>query len=65
MEYRIKDGWKLNPNSKIVQGITKMIENNEGLCPCIHQGYVKDLHCPCTDYIEEDKCCCSLYIKAE
>ena len=63
MQYHIKEGWKLNPNEKIVNGITKMIEFNNGECPCIHQGEVEDLTCPCSDYIKNDNCCCHLYIK--
>ena len=61
-----KLGWELNPNRKVVEGILKQIERNEGLCPCVHdtpdyEG--KDLHCPCTDYVLHDKCCCTLYIQ--
>ena len=63
MEYLIKEGWQLNPNEKIVKSITKAIKRNEGLCPCVHSNIVRDLHCPCSDYREEDKCCCQLYIK--
>lgn len=40
-----------------------MLERNEGLCPCVHEHEVKDLHCPCTDYLENNICCCKLYIK--
>ena len=40
-----------------------MIERNEGLCPCVHPEPCEDLHCPCTDYLENDKCCCKLYVK--
>lgn len=30
MKYLIKEGWKLNPNEKLVKGITKAIERNNG-----------------------------------
>ena len=63
MKYLIKEGWQLNPNEKIVKGITKAIERNEGMCPCVHDDTTGDLHCPCSDYREKDKCCCQLYIK--
>ena len=63
MEILIKEGWQLNPNEKIVKGITKAIERNEGICPCIHEESCEDLYCPCSDYRLKDKCCCQLYIK--
>lgn len=63
MEILIKEGWQLNPNEKIVKGITKAIERNEGMCPCVHSDTTGDLRCPCSDYREKDKCCCQLYIK--
>lgn len=63
MEYFIKDGWILNPNEKIVKGITKAVERNEGKCPCVHQEPCDDLVCPCSDYRLKDKCCCQLYIR--
>ena len=63
MKYLIKEGWQLNPNEKIVKGIAKAIERNEGMCPCVHDNTTGDLHCPCSDYREKDKCCCQLYIK--
>jgi ferredoxin-thioredoxin reductase catalytic subunit len=66
MKYLIKKGWILNPNEKIVKGITKAIERNEGKCPCVHDSEEyegKSLICPCSDYIKKDICCCNLYIK--
>lgn len=63
-----KEGWKLNDNDKIVNAILKRCEANEGICPCIHdtEDYEgKDIHCPCTDYLLKDKCCCTLYVKDE
>lgn len=63
---QIKDDWMLNPNEKVVNAILSRCEKNNGICPCIHdtEDYEgKDLHCPCTDYLYKDKCCCTLYIK--
>ena len=54
MKYLIKEGWQLNPNEKIVKSITKAIERNEGLCPCVHVDDDGDLHCPCQLYREKD-----------
>lgn len=65
MEYQIKEGWKLNPNNKVVEAITKALERNNGRCPCIHdtEDYEgKSLMCPCTDYLLKDMCCCQLYV---
>ena len=63
MEYFIKEGWKLNPNEKVVKSIIKAIDRNGGLCPCVHGENCEDLRCPCTDYRLKDKCCCKLYIR--
>ncbi len=57
-----KPGWKLNDNDKIVNGILKMCERNDGLCPCHHDDE-GDKHCPCQQYRENDKCICGLYVK--
>lgn len=62
----IKKGWKLNPNEKVVKGIIKAVERNEGKCPCVHNSEEyegKSLICPCSDYIKKDICCCNLYVK--
>ncbi len=50
MKYLIKEGWQLNSNEKIVKGITKALERNEGMCPCVHEENNGDLYCPCEDY---------------
>lgn len=59
-----KEGWKLNENDKIVNGIMKGLARNDGHCPC-HNKYsgTDDDICPCKAYREEDCCCCSLYVK--
>lgn len=56
-----KPGYVLNPKDKIVNSIIKMIENNNGECPCQNNSY--DKKCPCSDYREEGKCHCGLYLK--
>ena len=66
IEIKEKEGWKLNPDEKITNSVIKALTRNNGLCPCVHdtEDYEgKDLHCPCTDYLDYDKCCCGLYIK--
>ena len=57
------EGWILNPNDKVVNGILKMVENNNGECPC--QNNSIDKHCPCSDYREKNLCHCGLYLKVE
>lgn len=61
MEYFVKEGWKLNPNEKIVKGVTRGIERNNGEYPCHNDS--EDKHCPCSNYRLHDHCCCSLYVK--
>ena len=49
MEILIKDGFILNPNDKIVSSLTKMIERNNGNCPC-SGNTSEDIHWPCSNY---------------
>lgn len=56
-----KEGWGLNPNDKVVNGVLKMVEKNNGVCPCHNTGV--DKNCPCSDYRENDVCHCGLYVK--
>lgn len=56
----IKEGFILNPNPKVVAGVIKGINRNEGECPCHNES--RDKRCPCSNYREEGHCCCSLYI---
>lgn len=64
MEYFIKEGWKLNPNEKIVNAITKRIGICDGECPCHNPGKTReDRLCPCLEYREKDICHCNLYIR--
>ena len=66
MEYYIKDGWRLNPNEKVVASITKRIAICQGECPCSNPGKtVEDRTCPCKEYRENDVCHCQLYVKEE
>jgi ferredoxin-thioredoxin reductase catalytic subunit len=57
----IKEGWRLNENEKIVNGIIKGLNRNGGECPCANDS--DDKHCPCSNYREHDHCCCTLYVK--
>ena len=57
----IKDGWKLNPNEKFVNGIMNGINRCDGECPCNNNR--DDKRCPCSNYRLHDKCCCNLYVK--
>ena len=63
VEIKIKDGWKLNDNEKVVRSILKRCEKNDGLCPCHHPENDGDLHCPCESYMLRDNCVCGLYKK--
>lgn len=68
LNIKVKDGWQLNPNYAIINGILRRCAKNDGLCPCVHddEDYDgRDLHCPCTDYLLKDKCCCGLYVKKD
>lgn len=56
-----KRGWALNPKDKVVNNIIRAIEKNNGECACYNTSI--DNHCPCTDYLENDICYCTLYIK--
>ena len=59
-----KPGWMLNSNDKVVNAILKRVEKNDGECPCANPGETKeDRMCPCKSYVEDDYCCCKLYIK--
>lgn len=60
----VKEGWMLNPNEKVVNGIIKGINRCNGECPCAnpYKG-TPDAICPCKGYREEDHCCCTLYVK--
>lgn len=58
-----REGWHVNPNEKIVNGIMKGINKNDGNCPCDNDS--EDKHCPCSNYRLHDKCCCRLYLKDE
>ena len=62
MEILIKDGFILNPNDKIVSSLTKMIERNNGNCPC-SGNTSEDIHCPCSNFREHNECICGLYLK--
>ena len=49
----LREGWMLNPNEKIVNGIIKGI-NRCNDCPCNNDSQEK--HCPCSNYRTKGKC---------
>lgn len=57
----VKDGFIINPNSKVVNAIIKGLNRNNGDCPCNNNS--EELHCPCSNYRLHDHCCCTLYVK--
>ena len=59
-----KNGFILNHNDKAVNALLKMIERNEGKCPC-SGNTSEDLHCPCSNYRLYDECTCGLYKKVK
>lgn len=61
VESNIKEGWRLNPNEKVVNSIIKGINRCNGECPCMNDS--EDKMCPCSNYRLHDKCCCTLYVK--
>ena len=62
-----QDGFKLNPDDKIVNGVIKGLKRNDGKCPCYHGDEIpdEDLICPCKEYRENQHCRCNLYIEAK
>lgn len=58
-----KDGWELNPNSKVRDAIIKRINKCGGQCPCDNDS--EDKYCPCSNYRLHDHCCCMLYVRKE
>lgn len=76
-EYAEKNGFKLNPNQKIVEGLVKALLENEKkygarYCPCRRiTGNVeedKDKICPCVWHKKEIEemghCHCNLFVKS-
>ena len=57
----VREGFMLNPNEKVVNGIIKGLNRNEGECPCDNNS--EDKMCPCRNYRLHDHCCCTLYVK--
>lgn len=67
VEFKIlrKAGWDLNPDDKVVNNVIRALERNGGHCP--YQTKDREGHdfCPCHDYIVNNKCYCTLYVKLE
>lgn len=64
MNFLETDTMILNPNEKVRNAIIKRLEMNNGFCPC-NQGNtpLEDTKCPCKKYINDNYCCCTLYVK--
>ena len=62
VEIKRKEGFVLNTNDKIVNNLLRMIERNDGNCPC-SGNTSEDKHCPCSNYINHNECICGLYKK--
>ena len=63
VQKNIKPGFILISNNKIVNGIIKGINRNNGECPCDNNS--EDKRCPCSNYRLKNHCCCTLYILQE
>lgn len=64
IQIKRKEGFVLNPDDKVVNSLFRMIGKNKGICPCTGNTST-DKHCPCTNYLEKDICCCGLYKKID
>ena len=63
-----KEGWKLNPNDRVVNAILRRCEKCDGLCPCTHdsENYKnKKKKRPCTENKIKNVCECGLYVLDE
>ena len=58
IEFKRKEGWVIQPDDKKLNSILRAINRCEGHCPC-QKEHPK---CPCSSYLDNDKCCCNLYI---
>lgn len=65
IKLNVKEGWQLNRDGRILNGILKGIERNNGHCPCHHPDRRGNDICPCTEYLEYDNCICQLYTKKD
>lgn len=58
-----RKGWIINPDDNVVNDIINKLIENDGHCPTtIHKRIGHD-QCPCSEYIQCNKCYCKLYIK--
>lgn len=57
------DGFILNPNTKHIDTVLRLISNNGGKCICHNES--EDPYCPCSDYRFNKVCHCKLYLKQE
>lgn len=63
-EFHQFDDSVLNPNDKVILGISRGLIRCEGECPC-DQGDIplEDKLCPCVQYRKNKICKCNLFIK--
>lgn len=61
-----QNGFILNPDDKVVNGILKGLSRSGGTCPCYHGDDIpkEDLMCPCKEYRENKHCRCNLYVES-
>lgn len=57
------EGQVINPNDKVVVGISKGLLRTRGECPCFQDVPIEDKICPCKELRENNKCKCNLYIQ--
>jgi ferredoxin-thioredoxin reductase catalytic subunit len=59
-------GFRLNPNSDIVQSVRVCLGRTGGNCPCVPKSTWSDATlCPCVTYRAGEGCHCLLYVKEE
>ena len=57
-------GYELNRDKNHVNLIIEGLKKKEGYCPCRVQKIPENICC-CTDFIENEHCCCGFWKKVE
>ena len=55
-------GYKLNPDRKVVDLIIEGLKNKDRHCPCRVQKTPENI-CSCEEFINTGKCCCKLWVE--
>lgn len=65
IEIRIvrKEGFIINPDDKEVNKIFRQLDRNGGHCPSKVPNREGHDQCPCSAYLQFDKCYCKLYVR--